>query len=120
VSTSPGGTATTVDLLSSLERFVTRRHDALNSCQRTVLCHNDFIDETFWSPPPVTPSSPVSSTLNPHPSTIPWLTSPKHFSMPVDFRPRAARSHDLSLSFVVGRACLRALQRPVVTSRSGA
>jgi Ser/Thr protein kinase RdoA (MazF antagonist) len=47
VSTSPGGTATTVDLLSSLERFVTRRHDALNSCQRTVLCHNDFIDENL-------------------------------------------------------------------------
>ena len=34
MSTSPGGTATTVDLLSSLERFVTRRHDALNSCHR--------------------------------------------------------------------------------------
>jgi hypothetical protein len=33
---------------------------------------------------------------------------------------RAAHSDELSWSFVVGRACLRALQETVVTSRSGA
>jgi hypothetical protein len=36
------------------------------------------------------------------------------------FIPRATHGHDLSLSFVVGRVCLRALQQPVVASRSGA
>jgi aminoglycoside phosphotransferase (APT) family kinase protein len=36
-----GGSA---ELIGEVERFVSRRHDALNSCQKTVLCHNDFID----------------------------------------------------------------------------
>jgi hypothetical protein len=48
--------------MDEVERFVTRRHDALNSC-RTALCHNDFIDGSLLSRPPVTRSSPVSSTL---------------------------------------------------------
>src|SRR5688572_8979148 len=35
------------ELKGQVERFVTRRHDALHSSQRTVLCHNDFIDENL-------------------------------------------------------------------------
>ena len=73
-----GGSA---ELMGEVERFVTRRHDALNSCQ-TVLCHNDFINGSLLARPPVTRSSPVSSTFNAHPSTIPWLTSPKRFATP--------------------------------------
>jgi aminoglycoside phosphotransferase (APT) family kinase protein len=36
-----GGSA---ELIGQVERFLTRRQHALNSCQKTVLCHNDFID----------------------------------------------------------------------------
>jgi len=36
-----GGSA---ELIGEVERFVIGRHDALNSCQKPVLCHNDFID----------------------------------------------------------------------------
>ena len=36
-----GGSA---QLIGQVERFLTRRQDALNGCERTVLCHNDFID----------------------------------------------------------------------------
>ena len=41
-------------------------------------------------------------------------------SKPKIFIRRAAHSDELSWSFVVGRACLRALQETVVTSRLGA
>jgi hypothetical protein len=47
-----------------------------------VLCHNDFINETFWSPPPVTPV--VTGVIDFEPASFddPMLTSPKRFSMP--------------------------------------
>jgi len=42
VAGGPDGGA--AELIGQVERFLFRRHDALNSCQRSVLCHNDFID----------------------------------------------------------------------------
>ena len=38
------------DLVGQVERFLIRRHDALKSCQRSVLCHNDYIDGNLLVP----------------------------------------------------------------------
>ena len=42
-----GGAA---EFIGQVERFLIRRHDALNSCQRSVLCHNDYIDGNLLVP----------------------------------------------------------------------
>src|SRR5215203_704001 len=95
-STLLGGTATTVDLLNSsakssasLPAASTRSTAAKGPCYVTTTSSTG----TFWSRPPVTQSSLVSSTLNAHPSTIRWLISPKRSAMPPSISQSAPRSY---------------------------